>query len=88
MELCVGRSAFPQGHRVVDDAIGYVARTKKDLRPILATIKVSNKVVFTLRELKETTEIVKNIPFGLFKVESVTATKDRYQLSPNLGIVG
>ena len=72
---------------MVDDAIGYVARAKKDLRPILATIKVGNIVVLTLRELKETTKIVKNIPFSLLKVESVTATKDRYQLSPNLGIV-
>ena len=47
-ESCVGWSAFPEGHGVVDDAIGYVARAKKDLRPILATIKVGNKVVFTL----------------------------------------
>ena len=45
---CVSRSALPQSHWVVDNAISYVARAKKDLRPILATIKVGNKVVLTL----------------------------------------
>ena len=47
-ESCVGRSALPQSHWVVDDALRNVARAKKNLRPILATIKVGNKVVLTL----------------------------------------
>lgn len=46
-ELCVGRSALPQSHWVVDDALCNVARTKKDLRTVLAAIKVGNKVVLT-----------------------------------------
>ena len=47
-ESCVGWSALPQSHWVVDDALCNVARTKKDLRTVLTTIKVGNKVVLTL----------------------------------------